>query len=259
MTELLRLDAVSFVRDGRAILADVDWRVTVGECWAVLGPNGAGKSTLVALAAARELPTRGTVRVLGERVGGVDLRDVRPAIGVVSALLARAIARGQTAFQAVVTAADASLRQWRQEYTAAEKQRADDLLGLVGCAHLRDHRFDTLSEGERLRVLIARSLLPEPRLLLLDEPAASLDLAGREQLLAVIERLVTDRRVPALVLVTHRVEEIPAVTTHALLMRDGRISAAGPIDETLTSDELSAAFGLPVEVERWQGRFVATA
>lgn len=250
---LLRFEGVAFVRDGRPILGGVDWEVRAGERWVVLGPNGAGKSTLFALAAARELPTRGRVHVLGERVGGVDLREVRPRIGVVSALLGRAIAAGQTAYDAVVTGADASLRRWRQEFTPAVRQRADELLDLVGCRPLRDHRFDTLSEGERLRVLIARALLPAPDLLLLDEPAASLDLAGRERLLEVLDRV----EVPGLLLVTHRVEEIPPTATHALLLEDGRVHAAGPIDRTLTSANLSAVFDLPVQVERLAGRFVA--
>lgn len=255
----LALTGVGFVRDGRPILDGVDWTVRDGQRWVVLGPNGAGKSTLLRLASTYELPTRGRIEVLGRRVGGVDLRQVRPEIGLVSPGLADGIAPGTTARDAVVTGVDATLRRFRQEYTPDQWRRVDELLGLVGCADLADVRFDRLSDGERQRVLLARALVTRPRLLLLDEPGANLDLAGRELLLRALGEVTSEPELDAVCLVTHHVEEIPDAFTHVLLLRDGRTVAAGRIDETLTGPALSACFGLTVRVERRGGRFVATA
>ncbi len=254
---VLRMAGVGFVRDGRPILEDVDWTVRRGQRWVVLGPNGAGKSTLLRLASTYALPTRGRVDVLGRRVGGVDLRTVRPAIGYHSPSLARDVVGGSTARDAVVTGTDATLRRWRQRYPAAVWRRADELLATVGCASLRDTPFRVLSEGERQRVLLARVLMADPELLLLDEPAAGLDLAGRELLLEVLRTITGGDRVPASVLVTHHVEEVPAGSTHVLLLRGGRVHEAGPIDSTLTGASLSAAFGFPVELVEVAGRRLA--
>lgn len=256
---VLHVDHVDVVRDARPILADVSWEVRAGERWTVLGPNGAGKSTLLRLASTYQLPTRGRVHVLGRRVGGVDLRTVRPLIGYVSASHGRAVAPGSTTLDAVITGVDASLRRWRQEYRPGDWTRARTLLADVGCEHLAGAAFDTLSDGERLRVQLARALMPQPRLLLLDEPAASLDLAGREQLLAALERFAGDPSLPGLVLVTHHVEEVPRATTHALLLRHGRVVVSGPVDEVLDDGPLSACFGVPVQVHRRDGRYHAVA
>lgn len=250
---------VGFVRERRPILADVTWQVRPGERWVVLGPNGAGKSTLLRLASTYELPTHGRVWVLGRRVGGVDLRQVRPRIGYVSASLARAVAERTTALDAVVTGKDATLRRWRQEFTDGDWQRATRLLEELGCGHLMGSWFSTLSEGERQRVQIARSLMSDPQLLLLDEPTAGLDLAGREQLVVALARLAADPSLPGVVFVTHHVEEIPPGFTHALLLRRGRMLEAGPIEHALTSTSLSICFGLTITLERLDGRYMATA
>ncbi|MFN2556836.1 MAG: ABC transporter ATP-binding protein [Nitriliruptorales bacterium] len=250
---------VGFVRERRPILTDVTWRVRPGERWVVLGPNGAGKSTLLRLASTYELPTYGRVWVLGRRVGGVDLRTVRPHIGYVSASLARAVAERTTALDAVVTGKDASLRRWRQEYTDEDWRKGTRLLEELGCGHLLGAWFSTLSEGERQRVQIARSLMSDLQLLLLDEPTAGLDLGGREHLVAALSRLAADLSLPAIVFVTHHVEEIPRGFTHALLLRAGRMLEAGPIDDVLTSTSLSACFGLPITLGRHDGRYLAAA
>lgn len=248
---------VTHVRQGREILADIDWTVRAGERWVVLGPNGAGKTTLLSLAAARQVPTRGHIEILGAVVGEVDIREIRPHIGLVSRQLASAFPRGVTALDVVVTGEDASLRRWRQEFTTAVTARARDLLELVDCSALADQRFDRLSDGERLRTLIARALLPQPELLVLDEPAANLDLAGHERLLRVLDRLPDTDAETAVVLVTHRVEEIPSTTTHALLLSGGRVQDAGAVDDVVASGPMSRAFNFPVSINRLDGRFVA--
>jgi iron complex transport system ATP-binding protein len=253
----LGFKGVTHVRDGRAILADIDWTVRAGERWVVLGPNGAGKTTLLSLAAARQVPTRGYLEILGAEVGAVDIREIRPHIGLVSRQLAAAFPRGVSALDVVVTGADASLRLWRQEFTTDVLSRARELLELVDCAPLADHRFETMSDGERLRVLIARALLPRPELLVLDEPAANLDLAGLEQLLRVLDRLPTTHADASLVLVTHRLEEIPTTMTHALLLSEGRIVTTGLIDDVVASEPMSQAFAVPVTITRMDGRFIA--
>ena len=255
--ERLHFAGVTHVRNGRTILSDIDWTVRAGERWVVLGPNGAGKTTLLSLAAARQVPTRGHLEILGARVGAVDIREIRPSIGLVSRKLASAFPRGVSALDVVVTGSDASLRLWRQEFTADVLGRARELLTLVDCAQLADQPFELLSDGERLRVLIARALLPRPRLLVLDEPAANLDLAGHERLMRVLERLPETDASAAVIVVTHRIEEIPATMTHAALLVDGRIQQQGPIDDVVASEPLSRAFSFPVSIKRIDGRFVA--
>lgn len=256
---MLSLSGVSFRRDARPILSGIEWTVRPGERWVLLGPNGSGKTTLLRLGSTYELPTRGRVHVLGHRVGGTDLRALRPHVGYVSPALAQQVPVRTTALDAVVTGVDATLRRFRQEYTPDDWRRARDLLVEVGCEHVAGNDFHTLSGGERQRVLLARSRMARPRLLLLDEPSAGLDLGGRELLVAALTRLATDVSVAGVVFVTHHVEEVPPGFTHALLLRDGRCLAAGPIDRVLTADNLSACFGLPVDVERRDGRYLATA
>lgn len=248
---------VTHIRGGKQILADINWTVSAAQRWVVLGPNGAGKTTLLSLAAARQVPTRGSVEILGALVGAVDIREIRPAIGLVSRQLATSFPLGVRALDVVVTGFDASLRLWRQEFTPDVGLRARQLLELVDCAHLAHQRFDRLSDGERLRVLIARALLPQPALLVLDEPAANLDLAGHERLLRVLDRLPETDAKTAVVLVTHRVEEIPTTMSHALLLAHGRVQASGPIADVVTSEPMSAAFNFPVSIKRIDGRFVA--
>lgn len=256
---VLRLDQVSVVREGARLLDGVDWRVGEDERWVVLGSNGAGKTTLLSLASARLHPTRGSVEVLGARVGAVDLFELRTRVGVASAAVADRLPARERAVDVVMTAAYAVVGRARERYDAADEARARDLLARFGCRGLADRRYGSLSEGERKRVAIARALMPDPELLLLDEPAAGLDLGGREALLRRLYRLAADPGAPTTVLVTHHVEEIPAGFTHALLLRAGRIVAAGPLEVTLDSRSLSACFGLPLVCERAGGRWTARA
>ena len=259
MTDVLDLQAVSIRRGTTTILDDVTWTVRDGERWVVLGRNGAGKTTLLQVAAGRMHPTSGTADLLGSRLGRVDVFELRPRIGLSSSSLADRIPGGETVRDVVLTAAYGVTGRWREAYESLDESRATDLLAAFGVAHLSDRYFGTLSEGERKRVQIARSLMTDPELLLLDEPAAGLDLGGREELVAALAELATDRRSPVLVLVTHHVEEIPPGFTHILLLRQGTSFAAGPIHEVLTDETLSAAFDLPLEVSSASGRWSARA
>ncbi|MCI2237665.1 ABC transporter ATP-binding protein [Paenibacillus sp. TRM 82003] len=257
--EVLGLDAVT-VRRGTSLLLDaVDLRVHEGERWVVLGPNGAGKSTLLSVAAARLFPTTGAVRVLGERLGRVDVFELRPRIGLASTALARSVPGTEKVRDVVVTAAYGVTGRWREAYDPDDDARALQLLDLLGVAHLAERPFGTLSDGERKRTQIARALMTDPELLLLDEPAGGLDLGGREDLLRRLTALAADPAAPTTVTVTHHVEEIPVGTTHALLLRAGRAVAAGPVDDVLTGELLTRTFGLPLSVERRGGRLTALA
>jgi iron complex transport system ATP-binding protein len=223
----------------------------------VLGPNGAGKTTLLRIAGAELHPTSGLVYVLGERIGRTDLFELRPRIGLSSASLASRVPAEELVSDVVVSAGYAVLGRWREAYEAMDTRRATDLLTALGIGHLADRTFGTLSEGERKRALIARALMTDPEMLLLDEPAAGLDLGGREDLVARLSTLALDPDAPATVLVTHHVEEIPPGFTHALLLREGRAVAQGLLDDVITADNLSATFGQRLTLERSGGRFFA--
>jgi iron complex transport system ATP-binding protein len=259
MSDALAFAGVSVVRGGNTLLDDITWEVEEGERWVVLGPNGAGKTTLLQLAAARIHPTRGVAGILGEVMGAVDVFELRPRIGLSSAAIAERFPADELVGNVVVTASYAIVGRWREEYDDQDYRRAMTLLQALGAAHLADRRFGTLSEGERKRVQIARALMSDPEVMLLDEPAAGLDLGGREDLVARLGLLAQDTEAPALVLVTHHVEEIPPGFTDVLLLRDGRIVAAGPLERTLTAENLSATFGLPLVVERHGDRWSARA
>ena len=251
--------AATVVRAGRPILDSVDWTVLDNERWVVLGPNGAGKTTMLQLAGALMHPTSGEVEVLGERLGRVDVFEVRPRVGIASAALAERIPGDEIVRDVVLTAAWAVTGRWREEYDQSDVGRASVVLELVGAQGLRDRRYGTLSEGERKRVQIARALMTDPELLLLDEPAAGLDLGGREDLVTRLAAIAADRWAPAQVLVTHHVEEIPAGFTHVMLLRDGRIVAAGPIGEVLTGRALTETFGVKLRSGQVRGRYWARA
>jgi len=259
MSDVLAFAGVSVVRGGNRLLDDITWEVEEGERWVVLGPNGAGKTTLLQLAAARIHPTTGVAGVLGEVLGAVDVFELRPRIGLASAAIAERIPGDEIVGNVVVTASYAIVGRWREEYDTQDYVRAMSLLEALGAVHLADRHFGTLSEGERKRVQIARALMTDPEVMLLDEPAAGLDLGGREDLVARLGALAADTEAPALVLVTHHVEEIPPSFTDVLLLREGRIVAAGPLEVTLTAENLSATFGLPLIVERHGGRWSARA
>ena len=256
---VLSLSGVAVVRDGATLLADVDWAVRDGERWAVLGPNGAGKTTLLQIAAAALFPSRGRVELLGEVFGKVDLGELRTRVGLSSAVLADRIPAHERALDVVITASYGVVGRWQESYDDSDVARATDLLNRVGLRAFTDRRFGTLSEGERKRVMLARALMTDPELLLLDEPAAGLDLGAREALLRLLTRLAGDPDSPPTVLVTHHPEEVPLGTTHALLLSRGRSVAAGPVAEVLTAPLLSRAFGLPLVVEQRDGRFTARA
>ncbi|MFB9956879.1 ABC transporter ATP-binding protein [Cellulomonas denverensis] len=259
MTDVLDLQDVSIRRGTTTILDGLSWRVREGERWVVLGRNGAGKTTMLQIAAGRMHPTSGTAELLGSRLGRVDVFELRPRIGLASAALAERIPGGEQVRDVVITAAYGVTGRWRETYEEVDEARAADLMAAFGVTHLAQRFYGTLSEGERKRVQIARALMSDPELLLLDEPAAGLDLGGREELIGALAELAADRKSPALVLVTHHVEEIPPGFTHLMLMKDGHVHAAGPIAEVLTDEQLSAAFDLPLQVERRGWRWTARA
>ncbi|MGI8522243.1 MAG: ABC transporter ATP-binding protein [Nocardioides sp.] len=246
------------VRRGRAtLLEEISWRVDEAERWVVLGPNGAGKTTLLQVAAAQIHPTDGVAGILDEVLGTVDVFELRPRIGLTSAALAERIPRHEIVRDVVVSASYAVVGRWRERYDDLDHDRALELLSEVSMAHLADRTFGTLSEGERKRVQVARALMADPELLLLDEPAAGLDLGGREDLVSTLSSLALDPGSPATVLVSHHVEEIPPGFTHGLLLRRGRVVAAGPIDEVITEASLSATFEMPLALTYEEGRFAA--
>jgi iron complex transport system ATP-binding protein len=246
------------IRRGRSTLLDgVSWRVEEGDRWVILGPNGAGKTTLLQVAAAQIHPTAGVAGILDEVLGTVDVFELRPRIGLTSAALAERVPRSERVHDVVVSASYGVVGRWRESYDELDHARAVDLLTEVGAVHLVDRTFGTLSEGERKRVQIARSLMADPELLLLDEPAAGLDLGGREDLVSTLSVLAADPASPATVLVSHHVEEIPPGFTHALLLRGGRVVAAGPLGEVVTETNLATTFNMPLVLRHEDGRWSA--
>jgi iron complex transport system ATP-binding protein len=254
---VIRMAGVGVRRKGNDLLAGLDWSVELDERWAVLGPNGAGKTTLLRLAAAEMHPTTGTVDLLGERLGRVDVFDLRPRIGLASANLAGRVPPDETAHDVVRSAGYGVVGTWRERYDAQDDHRAAGLLDMMGVVGLSGRTYATLSTGERQRVLLARALMTDPELLLLDEPAAGLDLGAREDLVELLSELADDPEGPATVMVTHHVEEIPPGCSHAMLLRDGRVVAQGLLDDVMTSENLSATFGQPLELTSRRRRFTA--
>lgn len=251
----LSLRDVSLVRGGRSILDGVTWNVARNERWVVLGRNGSGKSSLMKIASLYLHPTSGEVEVLGERLGRTDVRSLRTRIGVASGGMADQLRADLVATDVVMTAKHAALEPWWHSYEESDRSRAIECLDRLDIGHLADRSFVTLSSGERQRVLLARTLMPEPGLLLLDEPTAGLDLAGREDLVASLGTLAATPETPATVLVTHHVDEIPEGFTNLLLLREGRVMAAGPIADVLTPASLSECFGMDLGLERRHGRW----
>jgi iron complex transport system ATP-binding protein len=259
MSSVVDLAGVSIVRGGARLLDDINWSVDEADRWVVIGPNGAGKTTMLQILAAHMHPTTGVVGLLGEVLGAVDVFELRPRIGLTSAALADRLPKSERVSDVVVSASYAVLGRWREEYDELDHQRAKELLTELGIGHLSERTFGTLSEGERKRVQIARALMTDPELMLLDEPAAGLDLTGREQLVRSLSSIATAEGAPAMVLVTHHVEEIPPGFTHALLLKQGRIVSAGPIDQALTAETLSETFDLALSLDIHDGRYFARA
>jgi iron complex transport system ATP-binding protein len=253
------VDRVSVVREAAVLLHDVSWSVELDERWVVLGPNGAGKTTLLNLAAGRAHPTTGSVHVLGELIGRTDLHELRTRVGLSTVALHDRLPAEETVHDVVQTASWSVVGRFREPYDRMDAARASALLDQMGVGGLAQRRYGTLSEGERKRTQIARALMTDPELLLLDEPAAGLDLGGREDLVRRLAELAADPDAPAIVLVTHHVEEIPPGFTHALLLREGAVVAQGLIEQVLTADNLSATFGLALRVDRDAGRYMARA
>ncbi|WP_146341577.1 ABC transporter ATP-binding protein [Nesterenkonia sp. NBAIMH1] len=257
MSRVLDIAGATVRRGRKELLNNIDLQVGPGEHWVVLGPNGAGKTTLLQIAAARLFPTTGTATILGETLGQVDVFELRPLIGLSSNVVGNSIPPQETALNVVLTAAYGVSGRWNEDYERLDERRAFELLNEWGVGTVFDRPFSTLSEGERKRVQIARALMTDPELLLLDEPGAGLDLAGREALVARTAGLVTSDSSPATVLVTHHLEEIPPGFTHVLLLRDGETVAAGALRDTLTAENLSSTFDTPLEVIEREGRFSA--
>lgn len=256
---VLELRDVAVYRGGRTILGPLTFAIRPGERWVVLGPNGAGKSTLLQILSTRIFPSTGSVHVLDKEMGRVDLAELRTRIGICGALISEDIPNDEKVRDVVLTAAYAVLGRWNEAYDLWDESRAVALLTTFGVRELADRTYGTLSEGERKRVQISRALMADPELLLLDEPAAGLDLGGREDLLRRFSAFAADPLAPASILVTHHIEEIPVGTTHALILKDGAVAVSGPIADVITSEHVSAIFALPITVVREGDRFFARA
>ncbi|HEX7210188.1 MAG TPA: ABC transporter ATP-binding protein [Propionibacteriaceae bacterium] len=259
MAAVVELAGVSIVRNGSTLINNIYWEVDESDRWVVIGPNGAGKTTLLQVISAQIHPSSGVAGLLGEVLGTVDVFELRPRIGLTSAALAERIPRGERVHDVVVSASYAVVGRWREEYDELDHERASELLAQLRIDRLANRTFGTLSEGERKRVQIARALMTDPELLLLDEPAAGLDLAGRESLVTTLGELAQDQYAPASVLVTHHVEEIPKGITHAMLLKAGEIVAAGPLRDTLTADNLTKTFEVELSLVEADGRWTARA
>ncbi|MDU0345829.1 ABC transporter ATP-binding protein [Microbacterium sp. KSW2-29] len=259
MPQVLEFADVVVRRNVRDIVSHLDWTVSDDERWVVLGPNGAGKTTVLQLADTLLHPTSGSVTILGERLGRTDVFELRPRIGFASSAMARRVPPEETVLDVVLTAAFSVVGRWREDYDDIDERRALRVLAEWKLDHLADRTFGTLSDGEQKRVQIARAVMTDPELLLLDEPTASLDLGAREELLTLLSGYAQAPTTPAMVMVTHHVEEIPVGFTHVLLLRDGEVVASGPLDEALTAENLSATFGLEITLTHEAGRYAARA
>jgi iron complex transport system ATP-binding protein len=259
MNEVLGFKSVSLQRSGKNILSDVTWSVQDNERWVIVGPNGAGKTSLLKIAAAQLQPTSGTAMILGEALGEINVFELRTRVGFASTAIASRIPNSESVLDAVMTASYAVTGRFKEKYEDVDERRARRVLTEWHLSDYADRPFGTLSDGERKRVQIARAVMPDPELLLLDEPVASLDIGSREATIKILSGYASHPAAPAIIMVTHHLEEIPAGFTHALVINEGRIIASGPINHTLTTDKLSEAYGLPLEVAFQSGRFAVRA
>lgn len=259
MEPVLEVRNVEVTRSNKRILGPLSWQVYEGQRWVILGPNGAGKTTLLQLLAALIHPSKGEVRILGERMGSVDVFELRPRIGFTSSAMMDLLPHEERVMDVVLTSAYAIAGRWQEDYDLWDESRAKALLTTFGVRELSERILGTLSEGEKKRVQISRALMSDPEVLLLDEPAAGLDLGGREDILARITQYTSDEQSPVTIIVTHHIEEIPAGTTHALLLKEGQILFAGPIAETLTTLNIERVFGVDVNLSFDGKRYFATA
>lgn len=257
MAPVIAVKDLTVRRNDSALLDRVSWTVHDDERWVILGPNGAGKTTLLDVVSGTMHPTSGEATILDERIGRTDLRELRTRIGLTSPHIADRIPASELARDVVVSAAHATIGRWNEQYDDADLERAEAILVELGLEGFGFRTFGTLSEGERKRTLIARALMSDPELLLLDEPAAGLDLGGREDLVSSLNVLAEEPTSPVMVLVSHHVEEIPRGFTHALLLRDGKVVEAGPIEQTMTADNLSSTYGLRLVLAHEDGRYMA--
>ena len=254
---LLDFRGVEFRRGGNTLVGPVDWKVELDERWVVIGPNGAGKTSLIRIAAAQEFPSEGTAFVLGEQLGKTDMRDLRAVIGMMSSALANRVPSDERIEDLVLSGGYGVVGRWREEYDEQDYEQVHDSLEQVGALHLLGRRWGTLSDGEKKRVLIARAIMVNPELLIMDEPGAGLDLGGREDLVGYLGDLALDPEAPAIVMITHHVEEIPFGFTHAMLLDEGDVVAQGLIDDVLTSENLTKAYHQPIKLTKEDGRFFA--
>lgn len=259
MSLVLEFTDTSVRRDGKNIVDSLSWSVEDDQRWVILGPNGAGKTTILRLASAMMHPTSGQVNILDEQLGRTDVFELRPRIGIASSAMAKQIPGEETVRNVILTAAYSVLGRWNEEYERIDERRAERVLSDWRIDDLADRLFGTLSDGEQKRVQIARAVMTDPEMLLLDEPTASLDLGAREGLLQLLSAYAQSPATPAMVMVTHHVEEIPVGFTHVLLIRDGGVVAQGPLEETLTEETLTQTFGLPIRLTKEDGRFAARA
>lgn len=257
MASVLQFDDVSIVRGGNTILDSVTWTVDSADRWVVLGPNGAGKTTLLQVAAALIHPSSGMATILDETLGDVDVFELRTRIGFASSVMARKLPARETVLNVVLTASYSVTGRWNENYDDVDVRRAQRVLAEWKLDHLATRRFGQLSDGEQKRVQIARAVMTDPEIMLLDEPAASLDLGSREELLRLLSGYAEAKDAPGIVMVTHHVEEIPRGFGHALLIKEGGVVAAGPIDDVLTSKNLTNTFGIPLKLEHHDGRYTA--
>ena len=259
MESLLAIEDVIVRRANRTILGPITWSVEDGQRWVILGPNGAGKTTLLQLLAALIHPTSGEVSILGNRLGAVDVFELRPRIGFTSSAMMEILPSEERVIDIVLTSAYAIAGRWQEEYDLWDESRAKALLTTFGVRDLAERTFGTLSEGEKKRVQISRALMADPEVLLLDEPAAGLDLGGREDILHRITQYTSDEQSPVTIIVTHHIEEIPAGTTHALLLKDGIVAHAGPISQVLTEENITEVFGVSVQLQFNGARYFASS